>query len=499
MFGGHCSLPDHALAEGDTASAFTYVTASKGRTLVDSLATARIDIFWAGAQDPGLAAELQRIRQLQEELDNIRSQLLNPHDVLPLVSSGDGVATSQPWQADLRDRLRQLQAQESACWDDMGYTYTALSATQHTPPLSPAQAMAIAQAMRAVLVEYYRHSNGWCAFVVTLESLEHIALPVEADDIAAAGVQWVQRMTGLTNDQRFGRKATTGTKPASSSDKILQQIDATFIGPLRDHLRPDRLLVLAPFGPLHLLPLSAAQDARTGAYLVDRCTPIFSPSLSTLHVALAQTDPSNAAREREPLRLLSVAYPDLPTSPYYLPHVLPEARAIAQHFQAVTPLHEHHATPAAVAAQAPDHEVIHLGCHGWFDVEQPHHSGLHLAHGVLTVQRILTEVDLSRAQLLTIGACFGGRSRVRRGDETIGLAQAMMSAGTRAIAAGLWPIHDGAAHALFTMFYARVAAGESIAEAMRAAINALRQEPGWSHPSYWAAFQVYGLAHRRLR
>jgi CHAT domain-containing protein len=489
------------LAKGDIDSAFTYVTASKGRSFVDSLAAAKIDLFGTGSHDPGLAADLQRIRQLQEELDTIRSLLLSERDLLLTSGPKDGERAAQlmrqQQRSDLRDRLRRLQQQEATLWDDISYAYPAFAATQYTSPLSSAQAQSVAQAMNAVLVEYYRHRLGWSAFVVTSESLEHVALPAAADDIVQQGSQWVQRITALIQDNRFGREAA-GDDVAGSNDEILQQIDAMFITPLRDHLRDDRLLVLAPFGSLHLLPLSAAQDVQTGAYLLDRYTPIFSPSLSTLHVALTQTRPSNQKSDHQQPRLLSVAYPDAPGSPYYLPNVLPEAAAIAQHFQAVTPLHERQATPGAVAAQASQHEVIHLGCHGWFDLQQPHHSGLLLAQGFLTVQRILTEVDLTRIRLLSIGACFGGRSHVRHGDETIGLAQAMLAAGTQAIAAGLWPIHDEAARQLFTTFYAQVAAGECIAEAMRTAINILRQQSGWSHPYYWAAFQVYGLAHNRL-
>lgn len=492
------------LAEGAVYIAFSYVTASKGRSFVDSLATAKIDMFGVGSRDPGLAAELQRIRQIQEELDNIRSLLLSEHDRLSVNGSPEGERTPQllrqEHRASLRDRLRELQQQEATLWEDISYTYPTVAATQYTSPLSPAQAQSVAQAMNAVLVEYYRHSLGWSAFVVTAESLDHVALPAAADDIAQQGSQWIQRMTALSSDNRFGRvDATSEDDAASSNDEILQQIDAAFIHPLRDYLRDDRLLVLAPFGPLHLLPLTAAQDARTGAYLLDRYTPIFSPSLSTLHVALIGAQRSNQVADHQQPRLLSVAYPDVPSSPYYLPNILPEAAAIAQHFQFVTSLHEQWATPSAVAAQAPQHEVIHLGCHGWFDLQQPHHSGLLLAQGFLTVQRILTEVDLSRTRLLSIGACFGGRSDVRQGDETIGLAQAILAAGTHAIAAGLWPIHDEAARQLFTTFYARVTAGESIAEAMRSGINALRQNSAWSHPYYWAAFQVYGLAHSHLR
>jgi hypothetical protein len=175
--------------------------------------------------------------------------------------------------------------------------------------------------------------------------------------------------------------------------------------------------------------------------------------------------------------------------------VLPEAEAVARHFPRVTRLHRDAATPDAVISHTRDQEVVHLGCHGKFDPENPEQSGLVLSGGWLTVQRIITELRLNRTRIATVGACLSGRVEVRRGEEHVGLLQAIMIAGARAVVASLWPVHDSATRALFEIFYAEIAAGDAPAGALADASSSVRSLPGWEHPYYWAAFQVSGLAH----
>jgi CHAT domain-containing protein len=75
-----------------------------------------------------------------------------------------------------------------------------------------------------------------------------------------------------------------------------------------------------------------------------------------------------------------VAYPGTPGSDHYLPNVLPEAEAIAGHFDQVTSLYQEDAIPEAVLANSHGQDVVHFGCHGWFDAEQAD-AGWWLADG----------------------------------------------------------------------------------------------------------------------
>jgi hypothetical protein len=191
-----------------------------------------------------------------------------------------------------------------------------------------------------------------------------------------------------------------------------------------------------------------------------------------------------------------VAYPGAPGSGHRLPNVLPEAESVARCFAQAEELHEDRATPDAVVAHSAQRDVIHMGCHGSFDPTLPDQSGLLLAGGWLTVQRIITDLKLQQTHLFTMGACVSGRVDLNAGDELVGLSQAALTAGARVVVASQWPVHDAATRALFEAFYGGVQAGQSPAHAMQAAAEAVRQRPGWAHPYYWSAFLVNGLAHQ---
>jgi CHAT domain-containing protein len=125
---------------------------------------------------------------------------------------------------------------------------------------------------------------------------------------------------------------------------------------------------------------------------------------------------------------------------------------------------------------------------------QPVESGLVLAGGRLTVQRIITELRLEHTRLATLSACLSGRAALKGGDEHVGLLQDKLTTGAKAVVASLWSVDDAATLALFETFYTELAAGRSPAKAMQEAARSVRAHPGWEHSYYWAAFQVSGLA-----
>jgi CHAT domain-containing protein len=281
------------------------------------------------------------------------------------------------------------------------------------------------------------------------------------------------------------------------SNARLSEWHDTVIAPLKAYLPRERPIILAPFDVLYMLPLAAALNPQTGRYLAEDYHIAVVPSLSALCVAWDQAHRIGNDGQGVPHHLLNVAYPGTPDSNHYLPDVLPEAQAIARHFAQVTPLYQEEATTEAVLAQSHDQDVVHFSCHDWFDVGQPEQSGLMLVGGWLTVQRIITELRLEQAQVATLGACLSGRVRLQSGDENVGLLQAMLTSGAKAVVASLWSADDASTRVLFEAFYAELVAGRSPAQAMQEAAQRVQERPGWEHPYYWAAFQVSGLGHMR--
>ena len=473
------------LHEGDEVAAFKYAAAGKGRAFADLLATAHFDLSAAAANDPAFAADWEKYRELGEQIDNLQAQLMSNRGIAVDDQGSEGAKGVS--KKVLRAELSALREQKAAHWEDMTYEYPALTATQSAPSLSVQQACDLSADLGATLVEYYRHAKGWCAFVVTPEQMHYVPL-LQMDD---------QRLLEEANDWLKAIQNPRGRNKLSYL--FLHEVHQVLIAPLQQHLPMGQAVVLAPFSWLHLLPLGAA--CSKGNYINQVYDLALAPSLSALRMAWQEARQSSWQKAE---RLLSVAYPGTP----HLPNVLPEAKAIAGLFGQTTPLYEADATPKAVLAHARKQEIIHFGCHGHFDPQQPSESGLMLAHSSqpvtesepkrhawLTVQAIITELQLEQTRLATLGACFSGWAEVKAGDNFMGLMQAMLTAGAQTVAAGLWAVNDASTRLLFVAFYHQMRKGVSPAKAMQAATKLLQDSPTLKPPYYWAAFGVNGLAH----
>jgi len=473
----YARLVNCCLLQHDEEAAFEYAATGKGRAFVDLLATARFDPSGASSTDPKLAKDWRKARELRQQIGNMMTQLFGrtSPSTQPKVEI-ESLETT-------RTKLHVLQADYDALWEEMSYKYPALTATQRVPTLTLEVARKLATNLEASLVEYFEHANGWCAFVVSPEGVNHVPLPGVNDDLRERMLGWVARI-----ESPAGRgKLSYGP---------LRQLHTAAIAPLRDYLPAGEAAFLGPFSWLHLVPLGAALDPVSGRYAANDYRIAFTPSLAALRVVVEQADQKGIPAEHSKSEsLLNVAFPGTPNTRSYLENVLPEAKAIARHFARVTPLYTHAATPDAVLGNARGQDVIHMGCHGWFDPEDPDQSGLWLAEGWLTVERIFTELRLDRTRLASLSACLSGRLEVRSGEEHVGLLQAMLSAGARAVVSSLWAVNDAATRALFEAFYSQLAADNFLADALVSAAQEVSSYQKWEHPYYWAAFQANGLAH----
>lgn len=92
-------------------------------------------------------------------------------------------------------------------------------------------------------MEYFRHAKGWCAFIVTSNAVTHVPLPLLNDDLLERLRTWVMHI-----ESPAGR--------GKLSYKPLYQLHDAVITPIREYLPLSGAVVLAPFGPLHLIPIA---------------------------------------------------------------------------------------------------------------------------------------------------------------------------------------------------------------------------------------------------
>ena len=152
------------------------------------------------------------------------------------------------------------------------------------------------------------------------------------------------------------------------------------------------------------------------------------------------------------------------------------------------------ATPDAVIEAASHARVLHISSHGAFTPGEPMQSGLELAGGRLTAERVIAETHLP-GSLVNLSACVTGLSRLEAGDELSGLMRAFFQAGAATLVLSLWPVSAVATMALMDGFYTRLQAGADRDAALRDAMLALRRE--LPHPYYWAPFIVAGDWHAK--
>lgn len=171
--------------------------------------------------------------------------------------------------------------------------------------------------------------------------------------------------------------------------------------------------------------------------------------------------------------------------------------------------------------------VVHFACHGIIDERYPLDSALALSvpastetgleNGLLQAWEIFEQVRFDSG-LVVMSACDTALGKEMGGEGIVGLTRAFQYAGARSVLASLWSVADASTASLMKSFYGHMKAGKTKDEALRLAQMDLilggiaakaapteDKQPrllhpssiiphleDWSHPYYWAAFQLYG-------
>ncbi|MDQ3547905.1 MAG: CHAT domain-containing protein, partial [Chloroflexota bacterium] len=259
------------------------------------------------------------------------------------------------------------------------------------------------------------------------------------------------------------------------SEAILSDLYRALIAPAEHLLVRARRVVVVPTSELHAVPFSALYH--DGAYLGDQCAIVTSPGVSVL----AGMGAPSREIPTETDRTLVVAVPDDDA-----PAMRDEAERLRERFPSGTFLVAADATRDAVLDTFMGSDLVHIACHGRFDSAHPNASGLRLADGWLTLDR-LREVRIDGA-LVVLTGCETARVRVEDGDDLVGMMAAMIGAGVGGLVASLWKTHDVAATALVEAFYDAWERGADAATALAMAQRSVQDR--FAHPAFWAPFIV---------
>ncbi|HEY0806277.1 MAG TPA: CHAT domain-containing protein [Pseudonocardiaceae bacterium] len=125
------------------------------------------------------------------------------------------------------------------------------------------------------------------------------------------------------------------------------------------------------------------------------------------------------------------------------------------------------ATVSAAMAAMDGADLVHIAAHGRFRDDQPLFSAVELADGPLFAYDVRRLRQAPR--LVVLSACDAGRSVVRPGGDVMGLATALLRAGTATVVASVLPVPDRKAVGLVTTLHAGLRDGLGPAAALATA------------------------------
>ncbi len=249
-------------------------------------------------------------------------------------------------------------------------------------------------------------------------------------------------------------------------------------------------LILAPDGPLRLIPFNALHDDDEKRFLVEKYALVTIPSITLTDLRPLEQGDTDAL-----LNGLSQGrteggrtFPPLPAIPGELASIreMTGGRTLMDEAYTIGNLTD--------AFKGHAYSVVHLATHGVFG-GSPENTFLLTYDGRLTMDRLEDILAIGRfrerqVELLTLSAC-----QTAQGDEraALGLAGVALKAGARSAIATLWFIDDQAASLTVREFYRQLlTVGMSKAKALQNAQKRLIGRGDYRHPSYWAPFLLIG-------
>lgn len=293
-----------------------------------------------------------------------------------------------------------------------------------------------------MLIEYFAVGARLVAFVVRPESDVPEVQELDVDP---------NRIESLARESVFAVRDVRGDETAAHGSEQWAEVSGALAAPALRCTVPGEVVWFVGHGALHVLPLHAT-PLPDGGYLIDRNPVCYTPSATVMRFC------QDKHRDRERSGVV-VGDPGGD-----LPHAAQEARSVAG-VLGVEPLLRGSATRGEVLRQLGrgSPSFLHFACHGYFDPLDPMSSGIELSGGRDAGRDQLTASDLLSLEispsLITLSACRTGLQQRRPGDELLGLARALLYAGTPSAVLTLWNVEDLSTRLLMEQFYRALTGG----------------------------------------
>jgi CHAT domain-containing protein len=455
-------------------SAFKICEQSKSMILMEALLASRADSS-SGIPD----ASLRKKTQLEEEISRLQSALMRASPGRAADQINDRLFRAQNQLRQLTDQLQLLNPRFFGKLYEAGKT--------DIPRLQ--------ERMRkdsAAVIEYMLTEDLLYTFVITGERFQFLRTTLPP--------LFRCQLRELGDRVRY---AETVHDDAYEYCTVAKAVYDVVLGSIP--FRLPRRLIIIPDGDLNYLPFDALVDrpCDTGSrnygdlhYLME--SRIFSYNYSSSYLLQEQAKPLTHAA-----RVLVVApsfdgHPQLPDLQSAREGVI----ALGEAYDHTDILLDDAATAANFQAKAAEYDIIDLATHAIVDSSDPMKSRLYFTkdstRGWMYQQEIFT-MKL-KARLAVLGACETGNGNLSQGEGVMSLARGFSYADVKSILMSLWFVSDAQSKSILEQFYASLADGHPVDEALAIAkrhyLDDLRMQGGRAlrdcHPSYWAEFVLVG-------
>jgi len=290
---------------------------------------------------------------------------------------------------------------------------------------------------------------------------------------------------------------------AGARADVQRRLRELLLGPVLDLVERSPSLIVIPDGVVHRVSFAALlAEAALAAPGSARALQI-APSATILAQSRASRAREEAPGDPVPALLALAGRADGVGKP--LIEARREVRDLAARFRRVdTALPTaRDSSAAALPGSLARYDVLHLAAHARVDEQRPWRSSINLNGGGSDAPaQVLTASAIARARLparlAVLSTCSSAGGRILSGEGVQGPAEAFLVAGVPAVIASLWPVDDASARRLMRRFYAALARGATVAEALATSQAELRRASRSDHPFHWAGFVVLGDGDLRV-
>ena len=317
------------------------------------------------------------------------------------------------------------------------------------------------------VVQYFYTAEEMFIFAVTRDSFRLNSVSVaqrELDKLVMSYVREIRRVRS----------------PEGKLKLLSQKLYSLLVEPIDQDIAQSETLILIPSGRLNLLPFASLQN-RSGKALVAR--------KRLVSLAKATDFMKIAGREAKVVRGM-VAFANATQN---LPSAQKEGEKIKALFPGSKLFVGLEANRDNLLKFASGADVLHLATHGISDPDNAMNNYLALSENGKLTQEEIFNLELQDTSLVTLSACNTAMSDSLKYNFVASIAEAFWIAGSRSVVASVWSVDDDSTQQLMTEFYRGMKEdGFGKAEALQKAQLAVKDNPKFGHPYYWAGFMLFG-------